>query len=206
MQLLTPFVIALLLCACSANQAPLASNPRSVTAELSDYPLEFYTDRLAAGLLQNMPKVDFANKLGPIVAVTSFLPIEKLSLNETDADEVQLANQLAESMLTYAVNHGVNAVDFRLRKQVLLLPNHEQALTRNLDGIKLHSSADAVLTGTYLIKEDGLMVNARLIDVQSNKVLSAVTDYIPINVFWSDQQVMKRGNHLYRHSVTGEKK
>lgn len=206
MKHLTPFIILLLLSACSANVNTSPPVNRASDAKLSYHPLGFYTDRIAANLLKNLPKRGLANNPNPKLAVTSFLPIEQLSLNQTDADELQLANQLAESMLSYAVNIGLDAVDFRLRQQVLLLPDHEQALSRTLDSLKQHSQADAVLTGTYVIQEDALIVNARLIDVQTNRVIAAATDYIPINVFWSEQQVMKRGDYLYRHSTTGDRK
>ena len=44
----------------------------------------------------------------------------------------QLANQLSESMLTHARQRGFVVYDYRLRGQLLLQADHEQALSRQL--------------------------------------------------------------------------
>lgn len=206
MRRLIPFLTLLILTGCAAKpESTLPLNP-TADAALSPQPLTFYTDRLAVGLFGQAADILQAVNTRPMIAVTSFLPLEQLSLTTVASEEVQLANQLAENMLSYTVQHGMQVVDIRLLNQVRLHKSHEQALGRQVAALKQQSAADAVLTGTYVIQEDALVVNARLIDVQTNQVIAAATDYIPVNVFWSEQQVMKRGQHLYRHSTNGERK
>ena len=50
-------------------------------------------------------------------------------------------------------------------------------------------SARALLSGTYSVQEDGYIVNVRLIDIDSQRVLAAATDYIPDNVMWSAEKM-----------------
>ncbi len=107
-------------------------------------------------------------------------------------------------MLSHALASGYTAYDYRLRQELLLLTEHEQALSRQVSELGALQLADAILSGSYVVKEDGYVVNARIIDIKTKQVLAAVTDYIPGNVFWSEQQVMKRGDYLYRNSK-GEK-
>lgn len=206
MRRLIPFLTLLILSGCAAKPDTTLQLNSAADAELSPQPLTFYTDRLAVGLFGQAATALQAVNSRPMIAVTSFLPLEQLNLSAASAEEVQLANQLAENMLSYTVQHGMQVVDIRLLQQVRLHKDHEQALGRQVAALKQQSAADAVLTGTYVVQEDALVVNARLIDVQTNQVIAAATDYIPINVFWSEQQVMKRGQHLYRHSTNGDRK
>lgn len=177
---------------------------RQVTAVgLSPQPLGFYTERLAQQLFAELAKDQ--NTLQRQLAVSSFLPISSLSLQALSAQEVELANQLADSMLTEAVQRGYDAVDIRLRREVLLQPDHEQGFSRQLAELRQQHSARALLSGTYSVQEDGYVVNVRLIDIDSQRVLAAATDYIPDNVMWSAEKMRKRGNYLYRSDRIGER-
>lgn len=177
---------------------------RQVTAVgLSPQPLGFYTERLAQQLFSELGKDQ--NTLQRQLAVSSFLPISALSLQALSAQEVELANQLADSMLTEAVQRGYDAVDIRLRREVLLQPDHEQGFSRQLAELRQQHGARALLSGTYSVQEDGYVVNVRLIDIDSQRVLAAATDYIPDNVMWSAEKMRKRGNYLYRSDRIGER-
>jgi TolB-like protein len=177
---------------------------RNTVAALSPHPFDFYTRQLADNLFVQLSVQGSLVKPGAEIAVASFVPVNSLSLAQVDEAKKKLANQLAESMLTHARQHGFNVYDYRLRQQLLLTEDHEQALSRQLADIQMASTADTMLTGTYTAMEDGVMLNARLIRVHNKQVLAAASGYIPANVFWSRQQVTKRGDKLYRQQTTGE--
>ncbi len=166
--------------------------------------LDFYTERLANALFASGLASEGAMS-NSALAVSSFLPVRQLSLTGLTEQEVELANQLAESMLTAAVQRGFAAIDFRLRRELLLLPEHEQALSRQLADVTQRQAARAMLTGTFSTQEDGVIVNVRIIDLNSQQVLAAATDFIPHNVLWSAEKIRKRGNYLYRSERIGEK-
>ncbi|GHG69107.1 hypothetical protein GCM10010919_18750 [Alishewanella longhuensis] len=170
---------------------------------LSPEPLGFYTERLAQQLFAELAKNTTIRQQQ--LAVSSFLPVRPLSLAQHSAQEVELANQLAESMLTEAVQRGYDAVDIRLRREILLQTDHEQGFSRQLVELKQQHRARVLLSGTYSVQEDGFVVNVRLIDVESQKVLAAATDYVPDNVMWSAEKMRTRGNYLYRSDRIGER-
>lgn len=177
---------------------------RQVTAVgLSPQPLGFYTERLAQQLFAELAQQTTIRQKQ--LAVSSFLPVRPLSLAQLSAQEVELANQLADSMLTEAVQRGYDAVDIRLRREVLLQEDHEQSFSRQLTALKQQHQARVLLSGTYSVQEDGFIVNVRLIDVDSQKVLAAATDYVPDNVLWSAEKMRTRGNYLYRSDRIGER-
>jgi len=195
-----------LLASCAHQQPePTVSMPvRQVSAVgLSPQPLGFYTQRLAEQLFQAQSGT--SAQLQHRVAVSSFVPVRQLSLTQSNAMQTDLANQLAESLLTEAVQRGYGVVDIRLRAAVLLQQDHEQAFSRLLHELQQQQQARLLLTGTFAPQEDGWIVNARLIDVQTQQVLAAATDYVPDNVLWSAEKMLKRGNYLYRSDRIGER-
>lgn len=196
-------LLACLLLSCS-SAVPVAKS-RNQPA-LSQYPLHYYTQQLADNLFAQLPKQQGIYYVAPQIAVASFLPVNTLSLSDVDAGEKQLANQLSESMLAHARQHGLKVYDYHLRQQLLLGGDHEQALSRQLKDIENNSDADTLLVGTYSAMEDGYLVNARLIRLVDKQVLAAASGYVPHNVLWSQQQVGKRGDKLYRQDRTGEQK
>lgn len=180
-------------------------NANTAQPQLSEYALDFYTNRLAARLFRQLPAGTLTQQALPQLSVASFLPVNSLDLSDADADERALANQLADSMLSHAAAYGLNAYDYRLRSEVLLLSEYEQALSRKTADVGAAPLVNTILSGSYTVQEDGYIINARIMDIRSKQVLAAVTDYVPLNVFWSEQQVIKRGDYLYRNS-RGEQK
>ena len=141
----------------------------------------------------------------PQIAVSSFLPVSALQLRDASSEQRDFANQLSESMLAHSRQFGYSVYEYRLNNEVVLAADYEQALSRQLADINAKGSANTLLTGTYTVQQDAVIVNARLIHIPSKQVLAAVTDYIPANVLWSTQQVNKRGAMYYRQSPAGDK-
>lgn len=204
--LFTVLLVALLM-GCTNYAEPQPASPPVLRHEpdtgLNSRSLDYYTQRLATTLFTDLVKNSTTSYKQ--LAISSFLPIRQLSLDGLNAQEIELADQLAESMLTEAVQRGYAAVDVRLRKELLLKADHEQAFSRQLTELRQQHRADALLSGTYTEQEDGFIVNVRLIDLNSQQVLAAATDYVPGNVMWSTEKMRKRGGYLYRSERAGER-
>jgi TolB-like protein len=199
----TGLLAGVLLSGCVSKALPVAATP-TVTA-LSPQPLGFYTERLARQLFAQLDDSPLW-LTRPQIAVSSFLPATALSLQDANSEQRDFANQLSESMLAHSREFGYAVYEYRLSNEVLLAGEYEQALSRQLSDINRKGSANTLLTGTYTLQQDAVIVNARLIHIPSKQVLAAVTDYIPANVLWSTQQVNKRGAMFYRQSPAGETK
>lgn len=197
-------ILVLITVGCSTAQPVIT--PRSEPPALSKYPLHVYTQKLSDNLFSQLSAQGTMMQPAAQIAVASFVPVNSLSLSNVDEAEKQLANQLSESMLTHARQHGFVVYDYRLRQQLLLQDDHALALSRQLQDISKSSDADTLLTGTYTPMEDGYMLNVRLISVVNQQVLAAASGYVPANVLWSQRQVTQQGNILYRRSMSGELK
>jgi TolB-like protein len=172
---------------------------------LSVQPLGFYTERLARQLFAQLDDSPLW-LTRPKIAVSSFVPASALHLRDANSEHRDFANQLSESMLAHSRQFGYAVYEYRLSNEVMLSGDFEQALTRQLQDINAKGTATTLLTGTYTLQQDAVIVNARLIHIPSKQVLAAVTDYIPANALWSTQQVNKRGAMFYRQSPAGDTK
>lgn len=90
---------------------------------------------------------------------------------------------LQEQISTRLTQRGYNVTELKLRnslniKQGLINPleSGEYMLSRDLNSLKNEHKAAAVITGTYALAGEEVMVNLKLLDVASGKVLGA-TDY-----------------------------
>jgi len=90
---------------------------------------------------------------------------------------------LQEQISTRLTQRGYNVTELKLRnslnvKQGLINPveSGEFMLSRDLEALKGEHKAAAVITGTYTPAGEEVMVNLKLIDVATGKILGA-TDY-----------------------------
>ena len=165
--------------------------------------LDAYSQLLALNLLSQLPANNGMSADKPRIAVSSFVPVNSFSLEQVDETEKQMANQLSESMLSQIKQQGFDVYDYRLRDQLALKSDHEQALSRQITAIANSSLADTLLVGTYSLLAEGVMLNSRLISVKNKRVLAASSQLVPSDIFWQQQRVLQQGNKLYRTNLTG---
>lgn len=187
--------VLLLLAGCS-HQQPLSNQSQTTD------PLLQYTQPLADQLFSQF-QADALWQAPVKIAVASFVPVNTLSLEQAADAEKQQANQLSEAMLTLARQSGFTVYDYRLRSAVMLKSDHEQALSRQVTELADTSDADAILTGTYSMTGQGMVLNVRVIRITDRQVLAAANGFVPDDALWPTQQIIKRGDKLYRQSSAG---
>ena len=74
----------------------------------------------------------------------------------------------------------------------------DSVLSRNTGNLKQRQIIDFVITGTLTRQEHAYIVNARMVNMQTNQVVSAGSTEIPINVMWSNEKIQQRGDFIYR--------
>jgi TolB-like protein len=132
-------------------------------------PLSDYAADLALQLLSSMqyqtPK--------HTIAIASFVHFDQ-SLNKTNA----LGNQLSEHMYFQLQRLGISVADVKVSRQIRLGARGDSVMRR---GPYLHfeQQAHCVLTGTMLRDSAGVVVNARVIHLQSKTVLASGQIHIP---------------------------
>ena len=186
-------LVVLVLSACS--QSALRQQAADSEAKPRLDPVLFYTERLADQLLTGLPPLPH----GSMTAVT-FTDSATLQPDTTNARIRHLGLQLQESMLTVASQLGYQVTEFRAGNALQLHAQHDSLLTRQLSELAVEQSVRYVIAGTLSQHEDFTIVNARLVDTETNRVLAAAADQIPTAVLGSAEQVQLRHQMIYRSS------
>jgi TolB-like protein len=144
---------------------PDAFNPKRHFIALSEY-----TQQMAMDL-----KTDLYNKeLRGDIAVASFVSRDD-SMRTTNP----LGNELAEYFINDLANLGLPVSDLNVTGTVDVVSTGSYAFSNAQYDTLLTTNVAYVLTGTMIKTSGGIMVNARLIDLDSKQVLASSAKLFP---------------------------
>ena len=109
------------------------------------------------------------------VMVTSFLNLD--NLKETSG----LGRLLAESLIHELHVRRWKVIDSRLVKDIIINNNGEFALSRDIKNIKASYNVTGIVTGTYAVTESSVIVNAKVMDIDTGVITSSAQASIPLN-------------------------
>lgn len=132
---------------------------------------------LANELSRNLADADPENgDLGKGLLICTFVELNKLSRTSS------LGRYVAEQLMNEMQRRRYEVVEIRKSQAVMLQEKRgEFGLSRDPAEISQTVSAGAMLTGTYISSKDSIVINARIIDNQSARLLSSATAIIPRN-------------------------
>lgn len=111
------------------------------------------------------------------VGVTSFVYL--------DGDYQQgdlLGNQLSEAFMHEATQFGMAVTDFKTTDYIRVTPTGDFTFSRDFLELTQQYPISVVLGGTLVRHHGGVMVNARMVNVNDKKVLASAQTFIPQNV------------------------
>lgn len=128
---------------------------------------------LVKGLaFQMLESSSFVNPKTPI-AVASFVNLKDLESTNW------LGNQIAESFVHELQRHGMIVVDFKTTGHIRVTADGDYAFSRDWKELPERQIIDYVVTGTMMEQEDGILVNARMIGMQSRVVVATAQSFVP---------------------------
>lgn len=140
-------------------------------AEVAD--LNHYVQGIMQDLIANMDVPDSSMDIG----VTSFVYLDG-SFNDTDL----LGNQLSESFMHELHQFGLTVLDFKSSDYIRVTPSGDFNFSRDYEEIKPDMPVKYVMGGTMVKHQDGVLVNARMVSINSKKILSTAQGFIPASV------------------------
>lgn len=194
MRLLIPLLL-LNLAGCSLTPQPeLSISTDATKATMAPYTIHQYVNNLTAQLSYIQKPFESTST----IAVSSFYLASALDSRVAHKQGEGLSQQIQESLITQFTQLGFNTLEYRLANQFNLSANADAILSRKVSNLKQRQNIDFVVTGTLTRQEHAYIVNARLVNMQTNQIVSAASTEIPINVMWSNEKIQQRGEHLYR--------
>ena len=132
---------------------------------------------LADELFRNLADAEAENSdLGKSILVCTFVELKKLTRTSS------LGRYVAEQLMNEMQQRHYEVVEIRKSQAVMLQEKRgEFGLSRNPAEVSQSVAAGAMLTGTYTPSKDSIVINARIIDNRSAKLLSSATAIIPRN-------------------------
>ena len=114
------------------------------------------------------------------VAVASFVDLKDLESTNW------LGNQLAESFIHELQRHGLIVVDFKTTGHIRVTKEGDYVFSRDWQELPERQIIDYVVSGTMVEQENGILVNARMIGIQSKVVVATAQSFIPAWVLGDD--------------------
>ena len=115
----------------------------------------------------------FVNAKTP-VAVASFVNLKDLESTNW------LGNQIAENFVHELQRHGLVVIDFKTTGHIRVTKEGDYIFSRDWKELPERQIIDYVVAGTMMEQEDGILVNARMIGIQSRVVVATAQSFIPL--------------------------
>lgn len=141
---------------------------RPLTRNVSDY-----VRNMAQNLVSNM---DHVNQKTP-VGVTTFALLDS-DLQQTNL----LGQQMAESFLHELHTFRIPVVDFKATDYIRVTEGGDFVLSRDYIELETDLPIEYVLTGTMAKHQGGVLVNARILGIDSRNVVASAQMLIPFYV------------------------
>lgn len=178
------FILILYSCiACLSACAELEQRPVAMAPEASLNPHQEATglvlsiEAMAAELLTNMddPDPDTGDMANGLI-VTTF--VESSKLHRTSS----FGRYLSEQLMNEFQRHAFTVIEMRKTTSIRMKEKSgEFGLARDEDELTPTVAADAMLTGTYFIGNEDIIVTARILDNKSAALLASSTVIFPKN-------------------------
>ena len=184
-------------CSTAPNDEAMANKQmvRTVAPNSQPNSVHYYTQRIANQLFRSR----FALKPNAGIAIGTFTQVDTLLLNDTANHPLRLLGlQLEEGLITASIGQGLKVIEFKTRANLTIKSDQDLMLSRDVSKLKASTKIQYFLTGTLTEQENGVVVNARLINIDNNQVMAAATDYVPMDTLWSSSKVKLKQNSIYR--------
>ena len=137
-----------------------------------DLPKHAISDVVKGLAFQMLESSSFVSPKTP-VAVASFVNLKDLESTNW------LGNQLSENFIHEFQRHGLVVIDFKTTGHIRVTKEGDYVFSRDWKELPKRQIIDYVVTGTMMEKDDGVMVNARMIGMQSRVVVASAQSFIP---------------------------
>jgi len=154
--------------------------------------------KMAEQLLFNLPP-EYYNES---IALTSIVDLRDHKVTNW------LGQTIAEQFFHELHIRKLSVIDFKLTGDIQLTPEGEFALTRDWKKLSKQVDVQRILTGTMSRNEEGVIINVRIVNVNSNRVESTSSAFIPKSIFagreydYQDKKYLSRNSDLIQKGHT----
>lgn len=149
-------------------QQPVYSDD-ALKTRYSHKKLSHYVEQMAMQMVGNNPP-----DLTTPIAVASFVQFDS-----TLARTSVLGNQLAEVFIHELQAFNLPVVDYKVTGAIRITPRGDFAFSRDVTELANDQAIGYILSGTIIHKNDGVVINARIVGLTSKRVVATAETFIP---------------------------
>jgi TolB-like protein len=171
---LIPMIIPTLLSCASGPENDFYQSTQVDRGEIDSFnlPKHAINDVVKGLAYQMLETSSFVNPKTPI-AVASFVNLEDLESTNW------LGNQLSENFVHELQRHGLVVIDFKTTGHIRVTDEGDYVFSRDWKELPERQIIDYVVAGTMMEQESGILINARMIGMQSRVVVASAQSFIP---------------------------
>ena len=128
--------------------------------------------------------------------ITSFSNLNKLS------ETTPFGRLVAENLIHELQVRKWKIFEVRLTKDVIINETGEFSLSRDIKKIKDMYKVGGIVTGTYSVANDHIIVNSRVIDINTGLVASSAQSHMPVN--WFTDALLFNADNLQPMKIVGD--
>lgn len=128
--------------------------------------------------------------------ITSFTNLNKLS------ETTPFGRLVAENLIHELQVRKWKIFEVRLTKDVIINETGEFSLSRDIKKIKDMYKVGGIVTGTYSVANDQVIVNSRVIDINSGLVASSAQSHMSVN--WFTDALLFNADNLQPMKIVGD--
>ncbi|WPC74794.1 FlgO family outer membrane protein [Vibrio porteresiae] len=168
-----PLVPAMFLTACAYAPIYNGKEPYSGSQFMlmtsPQHTLNYFVESMTDDLVKSNTSVTARTP----IAVTSFVDLQNLDSTNW------LGNTVSEGFINQLQQRGFKVVDFKTTGSIQVTNQGDFAFSRDWKELSKEQDIQYVLTGTMLRQEGGVLVNARVIGLQSRVVVATAQGFLP---------------------------
>jgi len=131
--------------------------------------LDFFVESMTEDLMTSNTSVSARTP----IAVTSFVDLQNLDATNW------LGNSVSEGFIHQFQRRGFKVVDYKTTGAIQVTMEGDFAFSRDWKDLAKEQDIQFVLTGTMLRQEGGVLVNARVVGMQSRVVVATAQGFLP---------------------------
>ncbi|MEF1290810.1 FlgO family outer membrane protein [Vibrio sp. M260118] len=131
--------------------------------------LDFFVESMTEDLMISNTSVSARTP----IAVTSFVDLQNMDATNW------LGNSVSEGFIHQFQRRGFKVVDFKTTGSIQVTHQGDFAFSRDWKDLAQEQDIQYVLTGTMLRQEGGVLVNARVVGMQSRVVVATAQGFLP---------------------------
>lgn len=167
---------------------PLGVQPTGTTVGHFNAQMIFMSDQIE----RNADRKSLENTF----IVTSFTNLNKLS------ETTPFGRLVAENVIHELQVRKWKVFEVRLTKDVVINETGEFSLSRDINKIKEMYKIGGIVTGTYSVANGHVIVNARVIDINTGLVASSAQVHMPVN--WFTDALLFNADNLKPMKIVGD--